>query len=191
VRAGADEARAQLLREACRTDPVLPRARLADRGLPVAGAPVPAGALRGGRRGGRGRARVDADRCRRLRNRHVRAATRADGARVLATPRARGRCPRRRRHARAPRSHPRTARGGLRPHEDAAGLGREGRRRGPALRRRTGRARRRAQGRGRGDARRAHGAGGLPRDSGDRLGRARRRARPQLTGRGRRRAPDR
>ena len=107
------------------------------RGLPASRAPRPAGVPRGprrGRRAGRGRAR---DRHRRLRRRHVRAAARADGARLL-----------------PPRAACRKARGSPTPcapipelvggpdgadfrlMRGRAGLVREGRRRGPALRRR-------------------------------------------------------
>ena len=86
---------------------------------------------------------------RRLRRRHLRAPARADGARVRAARAARRRRPRRRRDAGASRSSS-AAPGATdtRAHEGAAGLDREGRRGGPALRGRR-RHRRRAQGRGR------------------------------------------
>ena len=189
VRARADAARAQLLREARRDAAPLPRARLADRGLPARGAPVPAGDARRGRRGGGGRADVDADRRRRLRRRDLRAHARADGARVLAARVARRRSPRRRRDARASRADPRRRRAGHRAHAARRRLGREGRRRGAPLRG-ARRARHRAQGRGRRASGRSAAALAAFLDAARaRRGRPRGRSGRELARRGRRRAP--
>ena len=85
--------------------------------------PLPAGAAGGGRGRRGGRSGVDADRRRRLRDRHVRAAARADGARVLALPHARRLGEDRRRHAGVPGADPRARRGRHRPHADAGAAG--------------------------------------------------------------------
>ena len=143
----------------------LPRARLADAGLPPARASRPAGVPGDPRRGRRGRAGGARDRHRRLRHRHLRAHARADGARLLASrvaarrPESRGRDA----GAAGPRRRPRRRR--LSPHARCAGLAREGRSRGAPLRRRPRRDRRRAQDRGRREPRPRAGARGLPRRS--------------------------
>ena len=77
----------------------LPRARLADRGLPPARPPVQQALLAEVARRGRATDEIR-DRDRRLRRRHLRAPARADGARVRAARAARRRRDRRRRCAR-------------------------------------------------------------------------------------------